>query len=192
RHLPGRIARYDDAWSPRAFGDAMQAWGASTVLLETGALAGDPDKQRLRALNVVALLAAFDAIAADARVPGPTAPYDRLPENSSTPYDLLVVGGTLAVPGLAPVRADLGFVHGGGVGATGLRLEDVGDLQDFTAVDTVDAAGLVLVPSPVMLEDGVARRGIRMGAPAQLVARRGEGAAAETVFTLTPSGRDRP
>ena len=107
-------------------------------------------------------------------------------------YDLLVVGGTLAVPGLAPVRADLGFVHGGGVGATGLRLEDVGDLQDFTAVDTVDAAGLVLVPSAVMLEDGVARRGIRLGAPAQLVARRGEGPAAETAFTLTPSGRDRP
>jgi hypothetical protein len=43
-----------------------------------------------------------------------------------------------------------------------------------------------------MLEAAGARRGIRLGAPAQLVARRGEGAAAETVFTLSPSGKDRP
>jgi hypothetical protein len=192
RHLPGRIARYDDTWSPRAFGDAMQRWGASTVLLETGQSPGDPEKQRLRALNVVALVTALEAIAADPEVPGPTAPYDDLPENASTPYDLVVVGGTLHVPGLAPVQADLGFVHGGGVGASGLLLEDVGDLRDFAAIDTVDATGLVLVPSPVMLEVTGARRGIRLGAPAQLEARRGEGPGAETVFTLSPSGKDRP
>jgi len=192
RHLLGRIARYDDTWSPRAFGDAMQTWGASTVLLETGQLPGDPEKQRLRALNVVALVTALETIAADPEVPGPTAPYDSLPENASTPYDLVVIGGTLHVPGLAPVQADLGFVHGGGVGASGLLLEDVGDLRDFAAIDTVDATGLVLVPSPVMLETTGARRGIRLGAPAQLEARRGEGPAAETVFALSPSGRDRP
>jgi hypothetical protein len=191
-HLAGRIARYDDAWSPRAFGDAMQAWGASTVLLETGQLAGDAEKQRLRALNVVALVTALEAIAANTEVAGPTAPYDNLPENASTPYDLVVIGGTLQVPGLEPVQADLGFVHGGGVGSTGLLLEEVGDLRDFAAIDTVDATGLVLVPSPVMLELTGARRGIRLGAPAQLEARRGEGAAAETVFTLSPSGKDRP
>ncbi|HSE27256.1 MAG TPA: M14 family zinc carboxypeptidase [Gemmatimonadales bacterium] len=191
-HLPGRVARYDDTWSARAFGDAMQASGASTVLLETGQLAGDPEKQRLRALNVVALVTALEAIAANVEVPGPTAPYDALPQNASTPYDLLVVGGTLQVPGLAPVQADLGFVHGGGVGASGLLLEDVGDLRDFAAIDTVDATGLVLVPSPLMLEAGGARRGIRLGAPAQLDARRGEGPGAETAFTISPSGKELP
>jgi hypothetical protein len=192
RHLPGRIARYDDTWSARAFGDAMQAWGASTVLLETGALAGDPDKQRLRELNVVALLTAFERIAADPQVPGSTRPYDGLPENASTPYDVVVLGGRLHLPGLEPIVADLGFVHGGGVGATGLRLEDVGDLRDFAAVDTVDAAGLELYPSPVMLEPGTARRGVLLGAPAELTARRGEGAGSRVVFRLTPSGREAP
>lgn len=44
----GRIARYDDTFNPRAFGDMMQAWGTSTVLIESGALTGDPQKQRLR------------------------------------------------------------------------------------------------------------------------------------------------
>ena len=61
--IPGRIAKYDDAFNPRAFGDLMQQWGTSTVLIESGALPDDPQKQRLRALNVAAILGALDAIA---------------------------------------------------------------------------------------------------------------------------------
>ena len=76
-----RVARYSEAYEPRAFGEYMQAAGTSTVLLETGTLPGDPEKQRLRALNVLALAAALDAIAtgryrsADVRV------YHALPGN---------------------------------------------------------------------------------------------------------------
>jgi hypothetical protein len=191
-HLPGRLARYDDEWSARAFGDWMQSTGTSTVLLETGALDGDPEKQQLRAWNFAALLAAFDAIAANAEVPGKTAAYDDLPENTSVLYDLVVTGGTLRVPGLEPVRADLGFVHGGGVGATGLLLESVGDLADFAAIDTVDATGLDLTPSSEMLEGPGARRGLLLGAPAELVARRGQGSSAQAVFRITPSGKENP
>jgi hypothetical protein len=192
QHLPGRLARYDDEWSPRAFGDWMQSTGTSTVLLETGALDGDPEKQQLRAYNFAALVAAFDAIAANDELPGKTGAYDDLPENTSVLYDLVVTGGTLHVPGLEPVRADLGFVHEGGVGATGLVLESVGDLADFAAIDTVDATGLRLTPSSVMLEGPGARRALRLGAPAQVVARRGEGSSAETVFRITPSGKENP
>lgn len=49
--IPGRVAKYDDSFNPRAFGDLMQQWGTSTVLIESGALPDDPEKQRLRALN---------------------------------------------------------------------------------------------------------------------------------------------
>jgi hypothetical protein len=38
----------------------MQQWGTSTVLIESGALPDDPQKQRLRALNVAAILGALD------------------------------------------------------------------------------------------------------------------------------------
>ena len=48
--ITGRIAKYDDAFNPRAFGDLMQQWGTSTVLIESGALPDDPEKQRLRAI----------------------------------------------------------------------------------------------------------------------------------------------
>jgi hypothetical protein len=61
--IPGRVAKYDDEFNPRAFGDLMQQWGTSTVLIESGALPNDPQKQRLRALNAAAILVALDAIA---------------------------------------------------------------------------------------------------------------------------------
>src|SRR5688500_145188 len=33
--IPGRVAKYDDTFNPRAFGDLMQQWGTSTVLIES-------------------------------------------------------------------------------------------------------------------------------------------------------------
>ncbi|HWA16489.1 MAG TPA: M14 metallopeptidase family protein, partial [Gemmatimonadales bacterium] len=61
--IPGRIAKYDDTFNPRAFGDLIQQWGTSTVLIESGGLPGDPQKQRLRTLNAAAILGALDLIA---------------------------------------------------------------------------------------------------------------------------------
>ena len=85
RQIPGRVARYDDTFEPRAFGDVMQQRGTSTVLIETGALPGDPEKQQLRTVNVVALLTALDAIAT--RRLGEANPrlYDALPPNARAP-----------------------------------------------------------------------------------------------------------
>lgn len=81
REVPGRVTRYDDTYDPDAFGELMQGRGTSTVLVESGELPGDARRERLRALNVVALLAALDAIAGERwRTADPRA-YDRLPPN---------------------------------------------------------------------------------------------------------------
>jgi hypothetical protein len=61
--VDGRVTRYDEAYNPQAFGDAMQSWGTSTVLLETGIWGRDPDKTYLRHVNFALLLTALDAIA---------------------------------------------------------------------------------------------------------------------------------
>ncbi|MDQ2669835.1 MAG: hypothetical protein M3Y31_04325, partial [Gemmatimonadota bacterium] len=92
--IPGRVAKYDDEFTPRAFGDLMQQWGTSTVLIESGALPGDPQKQRLRALNAAAILVALDAIAAgDLSLADPEW-YESLAENVGGAYDRMIVGGT--------------------------------------------------------------------------------------------------
>lgn len=62
-YIPGQVARYNDAFEPRAFGDNFQKWGTSTILIESGGLPGDPEKQEVRKLNFITLLTAFQAIA---------------------------------------------------------------------------------------------------------------------------------
>ena len=176
--LEGRLARYDDEFSPRAFGDNMQAWGTSTVLIESGILGGDPQKQKLRRLNVVALLSAFDAIASERHDGASTAAYDSLPMNRSVDYSLLVLGGEVVLGGAAPVRADIAISYDDSSARTGPRYGEIGDLAGVVALDTLDAGGLFLHADPG--EDGAIRR----GAPAAFTVRQGPDPESEIAWTL--------
>ena len=174
--IPGRTAKYDDEFNPRAFGDLIQQWGTSTVLVESGALPGDPEKQRLRAVNVAILLTALDAIATGRYAQADPAVYDRLPYNTGVRYDVMVRGASLVVPGLAPVKVDLAFTYDDAVAKTGLRLRDVGDLDGLrgvAALDTIDAAGLFAHPAPSTVTEKGDRRWLELDSPARLVLRRG-------------------
>jgi hypothetical protein len=63
-YIPNKVGRYNDDFEPRAFGDNIQKWGTRTILIESGHLKDDPEKQYLRKLHFVILLAAFQDIAA--------------------------------------------------------------------------------------------------------------------------------
>ena len=175
-----RMARYDDEFTPRAFGDNMQAWGTSTVLIESGELAGDPQKQQLRTLNVVALVSALHAIATASYEGLSTAAYDDLPMNVSLPDDLLLFGGRLIVGDLAPVRADVTIRYEDPVARTGPRWGEIGDLEDVIAADTMDVSGLFVHAEPAA--DGT----LRPGDPATLSVRRGREPSSEPVWSLAP------
>lgn len=168
--IPGRMARYDDAFTPRAFGDNMQAWGTATVLIESGALRDDPQKQRLRKLNVVALLAAFLEIAAasdETLRSASTRAYDELPMNVGITNDILLTGGHVVVAGRDPLRLDVAVVFDDAVARTGPRYGEVGDLAGVRALEVIDADGLFL-----HVETGELKY-LRRGAPARIVLRRG-------------------
>lgn len=77
--VDGRVSRYEEEYNAQAFGDAMQSWGTSTVLLETGSWDGDPQKAYLRRVNFVLLLAALDAIATGAYERVNLQEYETLP-----------------------------------------------------------------------------------------------------------------
>ncbi|GLC23882.1 hypothetical protein rosag_03950 [Roseisolibacter agri] len=180
--IPGRVAKYEDDFNPRAFGDLMQRWGTSTVLIESGALPNDPEKQRLRAINVVAILSALDAIGSGRYRAADPLIYDRLPMNARTAVDVLVRGAMVVLPGAPPMRADLALNYDEPLTRTRPRVREVGDLSLVVAMDTVEGAGLFLHPSPAMLDDsrGGARR-LRIGAPATFTLRRGREATSEAV-----------
>jgi hypothetical protein len=146
-----QIARYDESFNPRAFGDLMTSWGTSVVLIESGGELEDPNKDRLRRANFVAILSALDAIATGQwEAYSPTA-YRRLPLNAPWVYDLIVRGASVVLPGREPLRADLAINFDDTLDGAGPVLAEVGDLEDARALEVIDAEGLYFLPDEDML-----------------------------------------
>lgn len=166
-YIGGHIAKWDDTFNPRAFGDLTQKSGVSTVLIESGGIEGDLQKQRLRKLNFLALAGALDAIATGSYAGLPHARYDELPENGRVWPDLRISGGTLALPGQPQAKVDLMIDFERPLLERGGTIADIGDLGNRRARRTIDASGLYIVPfdRPGVEADGE-RRTFAPDAPA--------------------------
>jgi len=160
------IAKYDDTFNPRAFGDLMGAWGASTVLIESGAWAGDPQKQHLRKTNFVGILTALDAIATGRYAEYDPAVYEGLEYNGRRVTDLLIQGGTIAIPGIPPLSADLLINYDRPLLQEEAVIVDIGDMGTSTAQDTLDVTGLYLIPTADALDES---GGLDIGGPAHFI-----------------------
>ncbi|MBK8705211.1 MAG: peptidase M14 [Saprospiraceae bacterium] len=90
-YLPGQVGRYDDEFEPRAFGDNIQKWGTSTILIECGGMPNDPEKQYIRKVHFVLLLAALDAIAQKEYENTDLAAYEQIPFNESNSFHDLIL-----------------------------------------------------------------------------------------------------
>ncbi|MCP9201455.1 M14 family metallopeptidase [Gramella sp. GC03-9] len=88
KYAPGQVGRYNDDFEPRAFGDNIQKWGTSTVLIESGGFPGDREKQEIRKLNFVAILSALKSIATGAYSDADIAQYEEIPNNDRMLFDL--------------------------------------------------------------------------------------------------------
>jgi len=109
--VPGGIARYDEDWNPRAFGDNLTAWGTPVVLIETGGLPPGRSYADLTRLNYVALLTALHGLAKDDLAGEDAKLYEGLARNADGRYvDVILEGGRiLQPPGSEPYRADVAF-----------------------------------------------------------------------------------
>jgi hypothetical protein len=182
--IPGRLAKYSDAHEPRAFGDLMQQWGTSTVLIESGAMPDDAEKQKLRTINVVAILSALNAMAGESWHDADPEAYESIPTNSRSAVDLLVRGASVVLPGAAPIRADLALNYEEPVARREPRVVQVGDLARVIALDTLDVAGMYLHPDQAMLTDRGGKKWIRFDAAAMLTVRKGPDANSEMVRVI--------
>lgn len=80
--IPAHIARYDDEWTPTAFGDNFSAWGTPVILIESGALYGQ-DEMFLVKMNFIAFVTALQSIVTGSERTQDTSAYLNLPENGS-------------------------------------------------------------------------------------------------------------
>jgi len=154
----GHIAKYDDTFNPRAFGDLITQWGTATILVESGGWADDPQKQYLRKTNFVALLAALESIANGSYAGVGRDLYQALPSNGRRIGGLLVLGGTVVIPGIPEYQADFLFNYDRALLQEGGEFSDIGDLGGVEAMDTLSVEGLFIHPMEEALDrsgDGV-------------------------------------
>jgi hypothetical protein len=155
--IPGGLARYDEDWNPRAFGDNITAWGSPVVLIESGAFPKGGDFTILTRLNFIALVSILDGLSTNDLADETPDLYDALLRNKPDAYaDVAVKGASLLEPRSSKwFEADLAFdvlasdqaISGCAAAAkTGSRVVEVGDSRVVTPGRVIDGRGMLLAP----------------------------------------------
>ncbi|WAC11540.1 M14 family zinc carboxypeptidase [Dyadobacter pollutisoli] len=149
KYIPGQVARYSDDHEPRGFGDNVQKWGTTLVLIESGGYVGDPEKQYIRQLNFMAILSALGKISDNSLTKENREEYYDIPENGRWVYDLVVRNATVKQSGKS-FTADLGINRSEVNYANASKffyyskIEDFGDLHPQYGSQELDATGLTI------------------------------------------------
>ncbi|MBZ0112399.1 MAG: hypothetical protein K8J08_08070 [Thermoanaerobaculia bacterium] len=156
-YRPGGMARYDETWSPRSFGDNITAWGTPVVLIESGAVLPGTSFDELTRLNFVAILTVLHDLAHGTLEGHDPEIYQNLPEDVLGPFtDVALRGGSIWQPGSGePYRSDLTFdVQRSDRQAAGCApdeeigsaITEIGDGRRRVASTEIDAADQLIVP----------------------------------------------
>lgn len=148
-YIPDAVGRWNEDFEPRAFGDNIQKWGTTLILIESGGYVGDPEKQYIRKLNFMSILTALNSIADNSFVQEGREDYYKLPENSRYIFDFLIRNATINEEGKT-YQTDLGidrsevnydndtkFFYQS-------KIEDYGDLSIYFGSEEFDATGYTL------------------------------------------------
>ena len=163
KFIPGQIARYSDDHEPRAFGDNIQKWGTSLVLIESGGYSKDPEKMYIRKLNYVAMLSAFNSIIKESYTKETQDDYDIIPKNKNYHFDLVIRNVMITVDG-KKYKADIGISRNEVNSPDFLTytyksvVSDLGDLSTFFGIEEMDAEGADLkdtLGKPLALKIGM-------------------------------------
>lgn len=156
-YAPGQVGKYNDDFEPRAFGDNIQKWGTSAILIESGGYAEDVEKQEIRKLNYVSILAAIYTIATGSYEEIPLEAYESIPENDRKLFDLKIEGVTYPLLGEDYIM-DIGIQRPEVDNPShqdfwySSRVVDLGDLSTYYGYQTVDGAGYRLEAARVYPE----------------------------------------
>jgi hypothetical protein len=149
--IPGKMARYDDSFEPRAFGDNVQKWGTSTLLVESGHSLNDAQKHFIRSLNVIGILSCFQAITNGTYKKTDVLLYDQLPFNGKRAYDIVIRNIRIDYGGNKTATADLGISYQVDTHSDPTpKLVDLGDLHTFMGLKEIDGKEK-LIPSALLI-----------------------------------------
>ena len=151
QYAPGQVGRYNDAFEPRAFGDNIQKWGTSTILIESGGYKDDAEKQEIRKLNYVSILSAIYTIANESYKDISIDSYEEIPQNDRKLFDLKIENVTYDLLGEDYVL-DLGIHRNEIDDERHIKfycksvIADQGDLSTYYGYETFDGTGYRIIP----------------------------------------------
>ncbi|WP_404338540.1 M14 metallopeptidase family protein [Pseudoalteromonas mariniglutinosa] len=91
QEIPGHLAKYNDSYSYRSFGDTFSEMGISTILIEAGAYPNDPHRQIARRVNRMLYVEMIDTLVSGSWQQQELATYQAIPFNKSDAWvDLLI------------------------------------------------------------------------------------------------------
>ncbi|MDP4114996.1 MAG: M14 family zinc carboxypeptidase [Bacteroidota bacterium] len=154
QYIPGHIAKYNDDFEPRAFGDNFQKEGMSTILIESGGWLNDTEKQFVRKLNFLALISAFINIANSTYTKYDVKEYESIPFNKEIFSDVILRSVTLK-RGKKQIVADVAVKRveknskDYKIGYYESEVDDIGDLTGAYGLEEYDCTGLTLEPGKI-------------------------------------------
>jgi predicted deacylase len=150
--VPGGLTRYDDSFEPRAFGDNMQRWGTSTILVESGHATADAEKFSIRKLNAVGILASLYGIATGEYTSSNISEYEQLPFNGKKAYDLIIRNIRIKDAGGSATPADVAISYQVDTHTEPVPvLADLGDLHTYFGLREIDGRGIPVSQDLLML-----------------------------------------
>ncbi|MFA6025384.1 MAG: hypothetical protein WC727_03010, partial [Ignavibacteriaceae bacterium] len=129
--------------------DLFQKKGTSTILIESGGWKDDTEKQFIRKINFIGMLAAFLSIADKTYMEIPASNYESIPMNDEYLFDLLLKNVTVEEKGRSfPIDIAINNDEQKSDSEKGFTtlstIEDIGDLSGFHGIEEMDCSGLTL------------------------------------------------
>ena len=147
KYIPNKVAKWNDEFNARAFGDTFQSRGYGLLLLESGGAGWDLEKQSLRRMNAAILLDALVSIADESYLNEPRDLYTNLATNERQLFDIKIIQAPLDTQG--KYRADIGLnlvetALSSGEIAYSWSIEEIGDLSYMHALNTIEGSTWLL------------------------------------------------
>lgn len=151
--IPNQIARFNDEFEPRAFGDNFQKAGTHTILIESGALFGDIEKQEIRKLNFFAILSALESIIHQKYQEKDLMNYLMIPVQKKELFHVLIKNCEFTIVD-KKYKIDIGINYKEVFNHTDRSLSklyfiaDIGDLSTFNGFEVINAKDQTVIGNP--------------------------------------------
>jgi len=166
KYIPNQVAKYSDDHEPRSFGDNFNRQQSAVILVESGYLINDPDKEKIREYNFISLLSAFDTITSKSYIKNKIEDYYKIEENKEGYFfDLLLKGAIVSRNG-NEYKIDIGINRREFPTGTIRKLyvkgiiEGLGDLSTYSAHEIIDCTRLTacegrILPDSINTLEGI-------------------------------------